>query len=436
MKAAYRVLAIIVSLILSGCGSSTTVMIKTKPSTADVVILNENGEQKGKVISDTIFKIKNNKDFFLGRRDTTNLILLTTKVGYKPKISYLTRIQKNEDNDDKNIITLEELDTNISIETNPPGANIWFYSGQSRKFLPFLSKEAVDIANSVNRDLIKDHLRDIDQTDKEIIVDKVVTPFEQDYTEDVASSELSKISKIYIVKQGYNPVVRDISIVPGESNVYSFHLKPFSTSLKIISDPEGVEVEDLGGTIIRAVKDSNNARRINGFGYLGKAPLIRKFNFDEVDKRYNLSGNSVVKSINLMLKITKSGYADEHVPVDITIGEQKTIKVLLNEQPKEVSFQSDPQGSHVYVYRIQKRKVFDEKSKTLKDKDLPHWKHLGVTPFTYYMDSSDPLKHTDKLKFSRPGFNDSFEQFKFGITNYHMVLEPKGSINYEGVIAK
>lgn len=434
MKAAYKVFAIIVSLFLSACGSSTTVMIKTKPSSANVVILNQTGEQKGKVISDTIFKIKNNKDFFPGRRDSTNIILLTTKQGYKPRISYLNNVLKNEDNDDKRIIALEELNTNISIETNPPGANIRFFDGSSFKFIPFLSKEAVDIANSVNKDLIKDHLRDIDQTDKEVIVDKVVTPFEQDYTEDKATSHFSKISKIYIVKQGYNPVFQDISIVSGESNVYSFHLKPFSTSLKIISDPEGVEIEDLGVNMVQVSQNGSN-QRVNGFGYLGKAPLIRKFNFDEVDKRYNLSSNRV-RSINMMLKITKPGYADEHLPVDIPIGEQKTIKVLLNEQPKEISFQSDPQGSHVYVHRIQKRKVFDEKTKTLVDKDLAHWKHLGVTPFTYYMDSSDPLKHTDKLKFSRPGFNDNFEQFKFGVTNYHMVLEPKGTINYEGVITK
>jgi len=432
-----NVLIIISIMILSACGSSTTVMIKTKPSRAEVVVLNYKGEQKGKVTSDTIFKIKNNEDFFMDSHDSTNAMLLATKKGYKPEIATLARIRKNEDNDDKRIIKLKELNTSISIETTPPGANIIFLDAANH-IIPFLAKEAISLKKSysIDKSFVKDYLRDIGHTTKAKIVNKIITPFEEKYTEATAQSSFSKISKIYIVKQGYNPVAQDLSIRPSESNVYSFHLKPFSTSLKIISEPEGVEIEDLGGRVEFQGKDTGNARRMNGFGYLGKAPLIRKFSFDEVDKRYTLSNNRN-STMTMMLKITKAGFETEHLQIDIPFGEQKTIKVTMQARPKEVSFQSDPQGSHVYVFRQKTREVYDsEKTKKIHSIKLDHWKHLGVTPFTYYTDVSDPLHHTDKLKFSRPGFQDTFDQFKSGVSNYHTVLEPKGAISYQGTITK
>lgn len=426
----------IVSIVmLSACGSSTTVMIKTKPSNAEVVILNYKGEQKGKITSDAIFKVKNNEDFFREGRDSTNILLLAIKEGYKPEIDILSRIKKNEDNDDKHIISLKELNTNISIETSPPGATVLFLNKDNTVLRKFLVKEPVAGVYSGYESLVKDYLRDIGQTTKGLTKDKVITPFEQKYTEESAEVHFRDISKIYIVKQGYNPVMHELSILAGESNVYSFQLTPFSTSLQIISDPEGVEIEDLGGKIEYQGEDEGNARRINGFGYLGQAPLIRKFSFDEVDKRYDLRRKRV-SSISMMLKITKSGYEAEYLQIDVPMGEQKTIKVSMQAVPKEISFQSDPQGSHVYVFRQKTREVYDKKTKKINNIKLDHWKHLGVTPFTYYTDASDPLKHTDKLKYSRPGFVDADEQFKSGVSNYHMVLEPKGSINYQGTISK
>ena len=128
----------------------------------------------------------------------------------------------------------------------------------------------------------------------------------------------------------------------------------------------------------------------------------------------------------MMLKITKVGYETEHLQIDIPIGEQKTIKVNMQPQAKEISFQSDPPSSHVYVFREKSREVYDGvKTKKIKNIKLKHWKHLGVTPFTYYTDPSDPLKHNDQLKFSRPEYQDKIDRFKSGINHYHMVLDPK-----------
>ena len=234
MKLTHKILILFSFMTLIACGSSTTVMLKTKPSNASVVILNYNGQQKGKVKSDIDFKIKNNDDFFKEEKDKTNIILLITKKGYQSKVTSLNIIKKNEENDDKKIIKLNKLNTNLSIETNPPGANIYFINKDGKYINKFITKEGVEIKNIIDESLVKDHLKDIDQSITPSIRPKVITPFSQIYTEDTAKSDLIKISNMYIIKQGYNPVLEEISIIPGQSNVYSFHLKPFSRFRVII----------------------------------------------------------------------------------------------------------------------------------------------------------------------------------------------------------
>ena len=128
------------------------------------------------------------------------------------------------------------------------------------------------------------------------------------------------------------------------------------------------------------------------------------------------------------------GYEEEYKEVEANFGENKAVRIQMKRQAKEITFQSDPPEAHVYVERYSTREVFDEETRELTEKKLQHWKHLGTTPFTYYMDPSDPLAHDDQLKFSKPGYVDVLELFKSGVYNYHRVLEPKGDITHEGVI--
>ncbi|MFC3152714.1 hypothetical protein ACFOEK_16880 [Litoribrevibacter euphylliae] len=402
--------AILIALVLTSC-AKTAVTIKTEPSGAKVYLFNEKGEQKDSVHSDTNYVVKNKEDYFDRDSETTSILMLAIKEGYKPQLSS-TRLRLGEKNERSPIVRLDPLSTDISIETSPPGATVKFYDTRNRE-IPFLAKEFVSVRNPNLASRIEDHLRDVDHTTKAIKQNNLVTPFDQKYTTQTANNFFNRIAKIRIEKQGYNPEVHDISIRPDESNSFSYKLKPFNTSIKIISDIDGVEVEDVSN--------------VSGasFGYLGKTPFIRKFTYDEVYKRDTFwnSGN-----IDLTLKSSRPGYENEYQNITVPIGEEMTVKITMRSQPKEISFQSDPQGSHVYVFRQKERDVFNPDTKKIEKKTLDHWKHLGVTPFTYYMDTSDPLKHTDQLKFSRPGYKDGFDLFKSGVNNYHLVLTPAGDI--------
>jgi hypothetical protein len=404
-------LAALIAIFLTSC-ATTAVTIKTKPSGAKVVLINQKGEQKGSVISDNNFEIRNKEDFFASGEERTSLLLLAVKEGYKPQLKYLSGIEVGKKNENTPIINLSRLSTDISIETSPPGASVRFYDANHRE-VPFLTKEFVSVRNSTVAGLVESHLRDIDHSLKASRLDTITTPFDQKYTESTANAFFGRIAKIRIEKEGYTPEQHEISIRPDESNSFSYKLKPFNTSIKIISDIDGVEVED--------VSNASGA----SFGYLGKTPFIRKFTYDEVYKRKAFWNAG---KLNLTLKSTQPGYETEFQNVTVPIGEEITIKISMRSQPKEISFQSDPQGSHVYVFRQKERDVFNPDTNQIETKVLDHWKHLGVTPFTYYMDTSDPLKHTDQLKFSRPGYRDGFDQFKSGINNYHLVLTPAGDI--------
>ncbi|ARU54514.1 hypothetical protein OLMES_0410 [Oleiphilus messinensis] len=418
------------SLFLYGC-SSTQIAIKTKPPGAEVRLINNQGQLKAKVVSDVSYKIENSNDYFTQDGvETTWVHALATKEGYRPGVKTLAGIRNGEKNDGLAIIALDKLDSTIAFETSPPGAKITFYQNKdeartdwnSNKALPLLSKEYVPLArNNANLppnisrtiELVEDHLKDVDYTADPVHRKFINTPFHQQYTADTVNQEFANIGAVKVEKEGYLPVIKEISIKGGESNVFAFQLQPWTTSLKVISEPEGVEIEDIA--------------RGTAFGYMGETPLIRKFTYDETAERKSTFWPR--QKIMLMLRATKAGYEDEHVQVEIPFGEEIPIKVSLKRQSSEITFQSDPAGAHVYVKRIASRQVYDQSSGKLKDVPLVHWKHLGSTPFTYYMDPADPLLHGDVLKFERSGFKvDQAETYKAGVVNYHRVLVPLGDV--------
>ena len=414
-----KIFIVLVILAAVSCAVKTKMIIKTTPTGADVKIVNQSGDLKDKVKSDVIYAIKNDADFFKPKQKSTEVYLIVFMNGYKEQL-HIAKIKKGLLNNIE-IIDLNPLDTKISFETDPPGCKIRFSKNNSKgwKFqeVLFLEKDFLDISDIVWDENVRKKLNNLIDSSKMTEVKFVITPFEGKYTSESANKYLKNIKYILIAKENYVSLFKDFDFRVGQSNNFSFKLNPFKVKLKVISDIEGVKVEDI--------------REGTSFGYLGETPFIRNFAYQECIDRYDTFGRS--QKVLLQLRATKRGYEDEYLDVEIQFGEEKTINIPIKKRPMEITFQSDPPGSHVYVLRIKNRKMLgkEKEKKIVKEVSLEHWKHLGTTPFTYFMELSDPLEHGDVLKFSRSGFHDAIENFKSGVTSYHKVLEPKGEIKHD-----
>ena len=430
------------ALLMTGC-ASTKISLKTNPPGADVVLINIEGEQKARTRSNTSFTVNIEEDFFsdnnvmgvdmslIGDKETALVPAVITKENYLPKL-HIYEMIRGDKNEKTRVVDLEKLNSTITLETDPPGAKIYFFASkedainfyntnQKRRVKPssFLEKDAVQNLNSrysnsrkIN-DILSSYLEDLDQSTKRREADSIITPFTQKYTSNTVSRDFNGLKVALIEKKGYLPIVEDIAFKAGESNFYSFKLSPWSTKLTVISEPEGIEIEDF--------------RKNTSFGYLGSTPLIRPFSYDEV------SGERkdefwFGRKIKLALRATKAGYEEKIIRVDVPFGEEITTRIKLDELASAINFQSEPPGSHVFVKREIVKQEYNSQQDKMIDSKLTHWKHLGVTPFTYAQDPSDLLEHKDSLKFSLPGYVDGTDYFKSSVASYHLVLEPKGQI--------
>ena len=127
----------------------------------------------------------------------------------------------------------------------------------------------------------------------------------------------------------------------------------------------------------------------------------------------------------LTLKFTKDGYVEDFQNVAIPLGEEMTVRVNLNPRAQQITFQTDPPEAHVYLQRTKEAKQWNEGIGTFEINKIPYNKHLGTTPFTYYMDPSDPLEHGDQIIYRKSGYKDAAVHFVQGVSNYHQVLTPE-----------
>ena len=341
----------------------------------------------------------------------------------------MTRGDKNEKT---SVVDLEKLNSTITLETEPPGAKVYFFESkedainfyntnqrQRVKSSSFLEKDAVQSLNSRSsqsrkiNEILSSYLEDLDQSTNRREASNIITPFTQKYTSNTVSRDFNNLKVALIEKNGYLPIIEDVAFKAGESNFYSFKLSPWSTILTVISEPKGIEIEDF--------------RKGTSFGYLGSTPLIRPFSYDEVSgarKDEFWFG----RKIKLALRATKAGYEEKIIRVDVPFGEEITTRIKLDELASAINFQSEPPGAHVFVRREIVKKEYNSNLDKMIENKLTHWKHLGVTPFTYAQDPSDLLEHKDRLKFSLPGYEDGADFFKSSVSSYHLVLEPKGQI--------
>lgn len=428
--------ALCLGALITGC-ASTQFSIKTKPPGANVVLINWEGEQKATTRSNTAHSIEIEEDYFNGTVQSTPIAAIITKENYLPKL-HLYSVTRGGKNEDTPVVGLDKLNSTITLETDPPGAKMYFFESKedainfykpSNRAQPksFLEKDVVaSLSKRYNNtrninEILGDYLEDLDHSMVRKESNHIVTPFNQNYTSNAVTNEFSDLKVVVIEKDGYLPIIDEVSFKPGESNFYSFKLTPWSTKLTVIGDPEGIEVEDL--------------RQGTSFGYLGSTPLIRPFNYDEVSGERK-SDFWFGKKIKLALSASKAGYESKVFVVEIPFGEEITKRIVLEKLSDNISFQSEPPGAHVFVKRDITKEEYDSANDQMKEVTLTHWKHLGVTPFSYTQDPSDMLEHKDTLKFSLPGYEDGADSFKSSVSNYHLVLEPKGQIINSNEIGK
>jgi hypothetical protein len=192
-------------------------------------------------------------------------------------------------------------------------------------------------------------------------------------------------------------------------------MPPAVTTLTILSDPEGADVHDVSPA---------------GFGYLGKTPLERNFTVGEVQtwvaRRTEKGRAAMFDSVLLELKISNKGYDDVFLQnIRIPIGEKRAFQETLDPVLTEISFDSDPEGVHVYVVRTIKKDILNQETGVISSTPVQVERHLGQTPFTLKPDPSDPLLHGDGLLWKKSGYDAALNTTVFakGQARIHHVME-------------
>jgi hypothetical protein len=418
----YLIVAVSICM-LTGC-TSNTFTVRTTPSGASVKIYAKGGMiHEG--ISDIVdFQVneKNKKQVYGDKDKEAQLGIAIEKNGYRPIFHFLELTSDKKDPELKKF-NLEALDTDIQLDVDPPGAKAIFYEN---KFLAKKGREGrIKIPlgeifggngpSDVNA--YKEFAEFFSKYNSQIMFrseSNITLPWKQSYTSATARSAFSNVRAIRIEADDHLPIIEDFSIEPGKNNTKLYQLKKMNTVLKVLSDIEGVEIEDTDA----------------GFGYLGKTPLVRQFSYKECTRDEKFLDDNKVP---LVLRAYKAGYIDQKIKVDIPWGEEITAKVSLKPRTSQITFQSDPEGVHVYVKRKKKETQYvktDEGKSEWQEKEIYIEKHLGTTPFIYTMDASDPLEHNDSLVFKKPGYKDPDEdqeaknRFALGINSYHKVMVP------------
>lgn len=385
-------LAILLMMTVAAC-SKTTVLVKSTPPGAHVVLKNSG------ISLTTDKKIKLSEEDVFGEKKVISETFIFKKKGYRAE-EIERQLSKGKNN--KVAIQLDEIDTVLEIKSTPAPIQIEFApdaplpKGWPRRFptpivLQCTSEEAQ--ALSAYRLLVD--------------IDKI---------------------KGYIPSGNYRSLTSSgyplsSSLKPGHKNSITISLKPVVTTLQVMSEPEGAIVEDIS---------------TGGFGYLGKTPLIRNFNWEDVEswsdritsgagsetvgnKRKQLFGNSLY----IDLRLSKPGFQDAYLKrLRLPVGEERAFHKNMNALNTVLTFASDPAGAHVYVQRDRGKEIYDPAKGVFIHKPVLFNKHLGTTPFTLNIDPNDPLQHGDILIFEKSGYKTGDMTFADGEANYYEVMVP------------
>jgi hypothetical protein len=421
MKKNTILLALIVSLAgLAGC-TPTLLSVRSEPPGANAML------ERAGVQTKTDDELEVPEQFFAGDVDRRGDVLRVTKAGYREARIPLT-LEKGKEHDlpprnDRQatvrggVIILDAIDTSLRVDSNPRGVAVWL------------------------------GLSDVSPADAQEELEALgwrtqfTTPAQFKCTAKEAKALHGRLVLMGAELEGYRPTgpFRALSngpvpveLDPGQSNALTLPMQPLITTVRVETSPPGVIVEDISD---------------GGFGYLGETPLVRNFNWEEVQQwaaRQTVSrGGQLVErddgkvvtvgasdidfeAINLTLRLSKAGHRDVFLRgLRIPIGEERAYRKDLKEELHQIHFASEPEGVHVYVEREADREVYDEATHTLSLKKVTYKKHLGATPFTLNVDPSDPLRHGETLLFEKTGYRSARIPFAAGNDAYHQVLTPE-----------
>ncbi len=404
---------LLITFLLSACAMGPTIItVRSMPPGANVV-LKDTGES---AITDAEVKISD-KQFEQGNPDREFLdeTFVFTLEGYRKKEEERT-LQKHVPRDV--FAELLKIDTKLTIKSEPPGALITLGCGQR----PDMTREQWE-------SILPEDWSDEFTTPKTFLCTKKEARNIEDNNVFIKSVELEGY---YQVREAFENSSssrnsRRIRLAPGRDTTILIPMKPIITRLQVISNPPGAIVEDIND---------------GGFGYLGETPLIRNFNWEDVQnwrakqsvkRGRHLSRDGkfyenykTFSAMHLNLRISKAGYDDVYLKnLRIPIGQERAFRKDLMRLASQINFASDPQGVHVYVERKLDKEVYDESKNTVKTVQVKFKKHLGTTPFTLNIDPNDPIRHGEKLIFEKSGYVKANMDFASGNQSYHQVMTPE-----------
>jgi len=425
MKCNILVLAVVMLILslLAGCASNG-INIRTSPSSAKISLYAKK-DMIFEGTSDLIdYKLNSSivKQIF-ENENRTKLGIVVEKTGYRPYFRFMNLSKASfgqVEVEPVRQINLEALDTDLQLDVDPSsatGAKISFYSRIEDAKLgrnPISFPLGESLGGTFDIDKLKEDFNEFyNKYNSQIKFREdtsITLPWKASYTTATASTSFSKIKAIRVEAEDFLPKFEDFAVIPGRNNTKLIQLKKMNTVLKVLSDIDGVEIEDT--------------KPESSFGYLGKTPLVRQFSYKECTREVSYKNEMKVP---LILRAYKAGYIDQKIEVNVPFGEEISIKVSLKPRTNQITFQSDPEGVHVYVLRKKKETQYvkDESgSGKWEEKEVQVEKHLGTTPFTYAIDASDPLEHDDLLRYKKTGYVDAEDHFAIGVGSYLKVLTP------------
>lgn len=402
-------LAICVCLLfISGC--ATTIQLSSLPDDADVTIRARSGPHEPwvtavQVKTPSVYKIQNHAQFF-GKHKQARIDLLFKKEGYA---NFRTQpmIAKRQENRIP-LAELEPLNTFIGIETTPEGAMVSFYesgrdaTNQNRAIaVPLGDTLNIAMDSPLHAGVHMDVTRGVQR----------VTPVRIQCSPSLAKMYFSRIAFVRIDLPGYVPIIEPLQVLPGVSKTRERILVPAQVNLNIRSRPPGAVVEDW---------------RPAGFGKLGETDLERQITYEELARRPEFLNRG---RLILNLRAFKDGYGEwTRDDIEIPLGDTYELEFHLPPRQSPVRIDSEPAGASVYVYRTKRSDDLADREPVTGEPREHRWKrHMGTTPFTYNIDSSDPfaLKHGDQVFFEKQGYESTEVFFVRGATVLHGKLDPQ-----------
>lgn len=399
-------LLILCFIVLITACAKTTVTVKSNPDDARAIF------EKSGITAITDEKITVESSFFKSGEKTAKEYIIFEKEGYRTQ-DILKELKKGEDH----IISVEldKLDTFVDIKSTPTPAQLKFVGKNGKKIVEYRPHR---------KEIEHDKLENINQyTLPEGWPKQFTTPIHLESTQDEAQQVMHSVKLVMPDDTGYVPtgdylkLVRDgldLNLIRGSTNEINIVLKPVVTTLRVKSNPAGAVVEDISS---------------GGFGNIGKTPVIKHFNWDDVvrwsEKHKNQrleSGGG--RSISLDLKIAKPGYKVTYLKsLRIPVGEERSFNKNLKPIITTFSFTSDPEGVIVSVERNQNKKVCDERGNNCITQVVTFRDRLGTTPFSLNVGPNGPFKHEKKLIFYKTGYIDAKVLFSKERDSYHVEME-------------